>query len=72
MNQYMAKHRIDHVDMEKWDKFLEAANVAAGLVDGDDTSHRHNYMRDYARDSYRFHRYSVTVPWGPVWTGRKR
>lgn len=65
MNQYMAKHRMDHVDMEKWDKFLEVANIAAGLVDDD-------HMRDYALDSYRFHRYPVTVPWGPIWTGRKR
>ena len=27
---------------------------------------------DLARDSYRFHRYPVNIPWGAIWTGRKR
>ena len=76
MNQYMAKHRIDHIDMEKWDKFLKAANLAAESLDtsmcGVKNPRNRNYMREYARDSYRFHHYPVTVPRGPIWTGRKR
>ena len=34
MNQYMAKHRMDRIDIEKWDKFLKVANIAPGLDDG--------------------------------------
>ena len=58
------KQRSEPLDLEMINEFLSQTIDALG-PQGVKTL-------GLARDSYRFHRYTVTVPWGAIWTGRKR